>query len=127
MKEKLLLTNSHCVTDGVVINVRAFGGQLRARVDYACTSHTHSHHNVHPDRAAPPDQQVKKPGNSALFKAEVLGRNDASDLALLRVPDEAFWEGVEVRAGSFVLCVLAGGWVGLRCGVLHVWFSNLSV
>lgn len=24
VKEKLLLTNSHCVTDGVVINVRVF-------------------------------------------------------------------------------------------------------
>lgn len=28
VKEKLLLTNSHCVTDGVVINVRAFRCQL---------------------------------------------------------------------------------------------------
>lgn len=61
------------------------------------------------------DQQVKKPGNSALFKAEVLGRNDASDLALLRVPDEAFWEGVEV--GARVLRPLG-------CGVLHVCFLN---
>ena len=54
---------------------------------------------------APPDPQVKKPGNSALFKAEVLGRNDYSDLALLRVPDEAFWEGVEVRVGGSSLCI----------------------
>ncbi len=38
---------------------------------------------------------VKKPGNSNLFKAEVLGKSDHSDLALLRVPDEGFWEGVE--------------------------------
>jgi S1-C subfamily serine protease len=58
VKEKLLLTNSHCVMDAVVIN-------------------------------------VKKPGNSNLFKAEVLGKSDHSDLALLRVPDEGFWEGVE--------------------------------
>jgi len=58
VKEKLLLTNSHCVMDAVVIN-------------------------------------VKKPGNSNLFKAEVLGKSDHSDLALLRVPDDGFWEGVE--------------------------------
>lgn len=58
VEEKLLLTNSHCVMDAVVIN-------------------------------------VKKPGNSNLFKAEVLGKSDHSDLALLRVPDEVFWEGVE--------------------------------
>ena len=58
VKEKLLLTNSHCVTDAVVIN-------------------------------------VKKPGNSSLFKADVLGKSDYSDLALLRVPDDGFWEGVE--------------------------------
>lgn len=58
VKEKLLLTNSHCVADAVVIN-------------------------------------VKKPGNADLFKAEVLGKSDHSDLALIRVPDEVFWEGVE--------------------------------
>lgn len=58
---------------------------------------------------------MKKPGNSALFKAQVLGRNDASDLALLRVPDEAFWEGVEV--GTPVLR-------SLGCGVPHVCFLN---
>lgn len=60
-------------------------------------------HQIHSNvtmPTAPPDPQVKKPGNSALFKAEVLGRNDYSDLALLRVPDEAFWEGVEVRVGG---------------------------
>lgn len=55
------------------------------------------------DRQSPPPfslsstLQVKKPGNSALFKAEVLGKSDYSDLALIRVPDEGFWEGVEVR------------------------------
>jgi hypothetical protein len=54
------------------------------------------------------NKQVKKPGNSTLFKAEVLGRSDYSDLALLRVPDEGFWEGVDVskrvRACVRVLC-----------------------
>lgn len=40
--------------------------------------------------------QVKKPGNSSLFKAEVLCRSDYADLALLRVPDDNFWEGVKV-------------------------------
>jgi hypothetical protein len=40
---------------------------------------------------------VKKPGNSSLFKAEVLCRSDYADLALLRVPDDNFWEGVKVH------------------------------
>ena len=52
------MTNSHCVTDAVVIN-------------------------------------VKKPGNSSLFKAEVLGKSDFCDLALLRVNDDSFWQGVD--------------------------------
>lgn len=40
---------------------------------------------------------MKKPGNSSLFKAEVLCRSDYADLALLRVPDDNFWEGVKVH------------------------------
>jgi hypothetical protein len=56
-------------------------------------------------------------GNATLFKAEVLGKSDYSDLALLRVPDDGFWEGVaaikmeheDVKLGELV----NGGCVGV--------------
>lgn len=52
VNEKLLLTNSHCVTDGVVINVRMFvlfGGHWRLGWT---TMYQHTHITMpHPDRA----------------------------------------------------------------------------
>jgi hypothetical protein len=73
---------------------------------------------------------VKKPGNATLFKAEVLCRSDTADLALLRVPDDSFWEGVEVRGclgrrrGRWATLTLRW-YVCLRCGD-HVWWVCAS-